>query len=56
MAQTERYFMPFQYGNPANPAAHYDGTGAEILRDLPERHALRGGAGHRRHAQAPAAG
>jgi [CysO sulfur-carrier protein]-thiocarboxylate-dependent cysteine synthase len=35
MAQTERYFMPFQYGNPANPAAHYDGTGAEIVRDLP---------------------
>jgi [CysO sulfur-carrier protein]-thiocarboxylate-dependent cysteine synthase len=35
MAQTERYFMPFQYGNPANPAAHYDGTGAEIVRDPP---------------------
>ena len=36
MEQTHRYFMPFQYGNPANPAAHYDGTGAEIVRDLPE--------------------
>ena len=23
-------FMPFQYGNDANPRAHYDGTGAEI--------------------------
>jgi cysteine synthase B len=56
MAQTERYFMPFQYGNPANPAAHYDGTGAEIVRDLPDvSHFVAGlgtggtltGAGHR---------
>jgi cysteine synthase B len=36
MEQTHRYFMPFQYGNPANPAAHYEGTGAEIVRDLPD--------------------
>jgi cysteine synthase len=27
--------MPFQYGNAANPRAHYDGTAVEILRDLP---------------------
>jgi len=26
----------FQYGNPANTAAHYQGTGPEILRDCPE--------------------
>src|ERR671922_914860 len=30
LAEDPRYFMPFQYGNPANPQAHYDGTGAEI--------------------------
>jgi cysteine synthase B len=36
LAEDPRYFMPFQYGNPANPRAHYEGTGAEILRDLPE--------------------
>ncbi len=36
MARDPRYYMPFQYGNPANPRAHYEGTGAEILRDLPE--------------------
>lgn len=29
-----RYYMPFQYGNEANPRAHYDGTGAEIVADL----------------------
>jgi [CysO sulfur-carrier protein]-thiocarboxylate-dependent cysteine synthase len=35
MAEDPRYFMPFQYGNPANPRAHYEGTGQEIVRDLP---------------------
>lgn len=30
------YYMPFQYGNEANPRAHYEGTGAEIIRDLPD--------------------
>jgi cysteine synthase B len=28
--------MLYQYGNPANANAHYDGTGPEILADLPE--------------------
>ena len=29
-----RYFMPFQYANEANPRAHYEGTGAEIVDGL----------------------
>jgi [CysO sulfur-carrier protein]-thiocarboxylate-dependent cysteine synthase len=33
-AKEPRYFMPFQYGNPANPRAHYEGTGAEIAEML----------------------
>jgi cysteine synthase B len=28
--------MLYQYGNDGNPLAHYEGTGPEILRDLPE--------------------
>ena len=33
-ARDPRYFMPFQYGNEANPRAHYEGTGAEIAAAL----------------------
>ena len=33
-AKEPRYLMPFQYGNPANPQAHYRGTGAEIVEAL----------------------
>jgi cysteine synthase B len=29
-------FMPYQYGNPANPRAHEEGTGPEILAAVPE--------------------
>ncbi len=32
----DRFFMPNQYANQANPEAHYATTAPEILRDLPE--------------------
>ena len=33
-ARPDEYFYPDQYSNPANPGAHYLGTGQEILDDL----------------------
>jgi cysteine synthase len=37
MAQSdERYVMLYQYGNEANPRAHYEGTALEIIQDLPD--------------------
>jgi cysteine synthase len=44
-ARDDRYVMLFQYANEANPRAHYDGTGAEIARDLPRVDALVAGLG-----------
>ena len=40
-----RYVMLFQYENEANPLAHYEGTGAEIARDLSRVDALVAGLG-----------
>jgi [CysO sulfur-carrier protein]-thiocarboxylate-dependent cysteine synthase len=35
-AQRPEWYFPYQYGNDANPRAHYEGTGPEIWRDCPE--------------------
>jgi cysteine synthase B len=39
------HYMPYQYGNPANPNAHYHGTGREILEELGEISAFVAGLG-----------
>jgi len=36
-AGEEKYFYPDQYGNPANWRAHFEGTGAEIIRQTDGR-------------------
>ena len=43
--EPDRYYMPYQYGNENNPRAHYETTGAEILRDLPQVDAFVAGLG-----------
>jgi cysteine synthase len=46
MAQADAsYYMPYQYGNPANPEAHYHGTALEILEELDEVSAFVAGLG-----------
>src|SRR5215471_17511134 len=45
MAKDPRYYMPYQYGNEANPLAHYNGTALEILEELDEVAAFVGGLG-----------
>lgn len=56
------WVMLYQYGNPSNARAHYEGTGPEILRDLPTvTHFVAGlgttgtlvGVGHYLHEQKP---
>src|SRR5436189_4985444 len=39
------YYMPYQYGNDANPRAHYEGTAVEILDELDEVTAFVAGLG-----------
>src|ERR1700693_2783359 len=39
------YYMPYQYGNQANPNAHYNGTALEILEELDEVTAFVAGLG-----------
>lgn len=45
MAKDPHYYMPYQYGNEANPDAHYNGTAVEILEELEEVSAFVGGLG-----------
>jgi cysteine synthase B len=46
MAESDSsYYMPYQYGNEANPRAHYDGTAVEILEELDDVAAFVGGLG-----------
>ncbi len=46
MAQGDAsYYMPYQYGNEANPGAHYNGTALEILEELDEVTAFVAGLG-----------
>jgi [CysO sulfur-carrier protein]-thiocarboxylate-dependent cysteine synthase len=43
--QDASYYMPYQYGNRANPDAHYNGTAVEILEELDEVAVFVGGLG-----------
>jgi cysteine synthase B len=44
-AADSSYYMPYQYGNVANPLAHYNGTALEILEELDEISAFVAGLG-----------
>jgi [CysO sulfur-carrier protein]-thiocarboxylate-dependent cysteine synthase len=44
-AADSRYYMPYQYGNLANPLAHYNGTAVEILEELDDVAAFVAGLG-----------
>jgi cysteine synthase B len=42
---SDEYYMPYQYGNEANPRAHYEGTAVEILEELDDIAAFVAGLG-----------
>ena len=44
-AEDPSLYMPYQYGNQANPIAHYNGTALEILEELDEISAFVAGLG-----------
>src|SRR5579871_2002595 len=44
-ASDTRFYMPYQYGNEANPLAHYNGTALEILDELDDVAAFVAGLG-----------
>ncbi|MDX1657975.1 MAG: cysteine synthase [Nitriliruptorales bacterium] len=44
-AEDPDVYMPFQYGNPANPLSHYETTAPEIMADLPDVGAFVAGLG-----------
>jgi len=43
--QDQRYYMPDQFTNPANPLAHFETTGKEIIDDIPDVTAFVAGVG-----------
>lgn len=44
-SENPSWFMPYQYGNSANPDAHYQTTAPEIINEVPDIHAFVAGLG-----------
>ena len=45
LSENKNYFMPQQFENSANPQKHYETTGVEIIKDLPDLDAFVAGVG-----------